>query len=507
MSNRRAVVAFATLIALGTTAPRAGAGGTPAQVCASGKIKAAGKAAACLLNADARGARGQTVDAATLQACRDKLEAPLHGDFARAEARGGCLTTGDAGTIEGKIDAFVDDVDGTLAVGTPNVCQSAKLRAAARETSCLLGLRAKAATGTTLDSSRVQRCKDRLGGPAGTFTREDAGGGCATNGDAGTIEDKVDAFVDDVVAEEPAVATCASAGCPTSVACDTSTGACWQPALVTRPQYQLQAAVTSSGDCAFPVTGGIDTALSAVPYSGGPAVSPDVFDIDFLTDPTCVAGGSNDVDDTDAVNAIHARGARVICYVDAGTDEPFRPDHQAYLDFDAACGGCLLGKPVSGFREEHWVNIDDDQGQRDFLLGIVTTRIDRCVADGFDAVEFDNVDGYANDTGLPFSEATQLLFDTALANLAHQKGLTVGLKNDLGQIGELLPYFDFAINEQCQQYHECAALDPFVAAGKPVFQVEYQVGAGTVCPPANAANRNAILKSVDLFDVPWTPCR
>ena len=51
------------------------------------------------------------------------------------------------------------------------------------------------------------------------------------------------------------------------------------------------------------------------------------------------------------------------------------------------------------------------------------------------------------------------------------------------------------------------SLDPFVAAGKPVFQVEYQVGAGTVCPAANDANRNAILKSVDLFDVPWTPCR
>jgi len=46
-----------------------------------------------------------------------------------------------------------------------------------------------------------------------------------------------------------------------------------------------------------------------------------------------------------------------------------------------------------------------------------------------------------------------------------------------------------------------------VGAGKPVFQVEYQVGAGTVCPAANGANRNAILKSVDLFDTPWTPCR
>jgi hypothetical protein len=213
------------------------------------------------------------------------------------------------------------------------------------------------------------------------------------------------------------------------------------------------------------------------------------------------------VDATDAVRAIHAIGARAICYVDAGTDEPFRPDHQAYVDFDAACGGCLLGKPVQGFREERWLNIDDDHGQRTFVLGMVAARVDRCRADGFDAVEFDNVEGYANDTGLPFSESTQLLFNAALANLAHAKGLTVGLKNDLGQIGALLPYFDFAINEQCQQFSECGSLDLFVADGKPVFQVEYQVGATSVCPPANGANRNAILKSVDLFDTPWTPCR
>ena len=82
-------------------------------------------------------------------------------------------------------------------------------------------------------------------------------------------------------------------------------------------------------------------------------------------------------------------------------------------------------------------------------------------------------------------------------------GVPAMLQVDMG----LLPYFDFAINEQCQEFNECSTLDPFVGAGKPVFQVEYQVGAGTVCPAANGANRNAILKSVDLFDTPWTPCR
>ena len=63
------------------------------------------------------------------------------------------------------------------------------------------------------------------------------------------------------------------------------------------------------------------------------------------------------------------------------------------------------------------------------------------------------------------------------------------------------------MNEQCQQYSECATLDPFLSAGKAVFQVEYKLALRKFCPPANSGGRNAILKSFDLFDTPYTPCR
>ncbi len=504
--TRRLALLHLVLLAVPATASRATAA-TAAEQCASTKIRAAGKKASCLLSLDAKMAGGSVVDPAKGQQCKDRLGNPTKGAFARAEARGGCLTSGDAPAVEGTVDGFVDDVFAALNVGTPNPCQAAKLKAAGKKSRCLLDLEAKAVAGHGLDPTKAQACRDQMSGPDGAFARAEAGGACATSDDAATIETKVDAFVHDVVAAQPTSATCAMAGCLPPVACDTSAGACWQPALGSRWQYQLQAAQTPSGDCDFGATGGIDTTLTASPFTGGPAVAPAVFDIDFLVDPVCAPGGSNDVDDTAAVNAIHANGAHAICYVDAGTDEPFRPDHQAYVDFDASCGNCLFGDPVGGFREEHWLDVDNDQGQRDFVLGEVAARIDRCKADGFDAVEFDNVEAYANRTGLPISAATQLLFNTALANLAHVRGLTAALKNDLGQVSELLPYFDMAVNEQCQQFDECETLDPFIAAGKAVFQVEYQVSAATTCPAANAANRNAIAKTVDLFDTPWEPCR
>src|SRR5205085_1115584 len=91
-------------------------------------------------------------------------------------------------------------------------------------------------------------------------------------------------------------------------------------------------------------------------------------------------------------------------------------------------------------------------------------------ADAIHAVEFDVVEAYTSSyrtVGWHISPETQLTFNSALADIAHRYGMSVGLKNDLGQIPELLPKFDFAINEQCFQYHECDNLKLFIQAGKP----------------------------------------
>ena len=115
-----------------------------------------------------------------------------------------------------------------------------------------------------------------------------------------------------------------------------------------------------------------------------------------------------------------------------------------------------------------------------------------------DAVEFDNVDGYANRTGFDLTGADQLTFDRRLADAAHSRGLGVGLKNDLDQVSQLLPSFDFSIDEQCAQYKECDALSPFVAAGKPVFEIEYKLKTSRFCAQAAALGFAAMRKHLAL---------
>ncbi len=317
----------------------------------------------------------------------------------------------------------------------------------------------------------------------------------------------------------------AAAALPAPVACNTSAGSCWSPPLNSRWQYQLQGSINSSGQCIYPATGFINANITGTSFSTGQQVAPVVFDIDIYQDGKCYTPNDYGVLNTAAVTALHMMGDHVIGYVDAGTAETWRPDYPQYASFNSSCGGCLFGKPVSGFRDEFWLNINTDvsgtnpnTGQTEtaqqFILDELSARLDKAKTVGVDAIEFDNVDGYQNKTGLTISATTQEQFNSAIANLAHSKGFTVGLKNDVGQVNDLQPYFDFSVNEQCWQYKECNYPPPGLQAwpstyGKAVFNVEYKLATSKFCPQANSSsyNFNSILKNYDLYDVPYTPCR
>lgn len=285
----------------------------------------------------------------------------------------------------------------------------------------------------------------------------------------------------------------------------------WEPEAGARWQYQLE-----SSDRGLKASGGIDTAICEPPASGGACVRPRVFDIDLYQDGR-ISGNDHTVN-TAAVNAIHRRGGHAICYVSAGTAERFRPDYDKYVQFDRRIGHRLLGKPFSDrFSNEYWLNLNNGRGQRDFVLRRLAVRTRKCADAGFDAIEYDVVDAYAQGrrvTGWRISAKTQLVFDKALARIAHENGLSVGLKNNLGQVPSLEPHFDFAINEQCFQYRECTnnpspGYRAFTRAGKAVLQVEYRISPHRFCADANRLGISSIKKARDfsLNAKPWRPCR
>ncbi len=95
-------------------------------------------------------------------------------------------------------------------------------------------------------------------------------------------------------------------------------------------------------------------------------------------------------------------------------------------------------------------------------------------------------------------------YNRFLADGAHARGLAVGLKNDVEQIPALLDSFDFAVNEECCRYRECAAVAAFVEAGKPVFHIEYakrermRAEARAVCSRSEELGFATLIKTLGL---------
>lgn len=208
-----------------------------------------------------------------------------------------------------------------------------------------------------------------------------------------------------------------------------------------------------------------------------------VYEIDLFDAPQAV------------IDTLRSDGRRVIAYFSAGTFEPFRSDSGEFQAQE-------IGLTLADFADERWLDIRSENVRR-----IMMARLDLAKSRGFDGVEPDNVDGYANRSGFPLSAADQLAFNRFIANEAHRRGLSVGLKNDLDQIPQLVEYFDFAVNEQCHEFRECDALTLFVAAGKPVFNAEYQSrlanNAGAreaVCADSRALNIRTLILPLALDD-------
>ena len=196
----------------------------------------------------------------------------------------------------------------------------------------------------------------------------------------------------------------------------------------------------------------------------------------------------------EVVSSLHAQGRHVICYLDAGTWEEWRPDAGEFPK-------SVLGNVVAGYPNERWLDISDLSA----IEPIMKARLEMCKQKGFDGVEADNVEGYELETGFPLTAAEQLTYNKWLASTAHSLGLSIALKNDRNQVAELEPYFDFALDEECFQSEECGKLESFVDAGKAVFEVEYNLEPGEFCEKANAAGYMAMKKEVSLSPT-RTPC-
>lgn len=198
----------------------------------------------------------------------------------------------------------------------------------------------------------------------------------------------------------------------------------WQPKLTDTWQWQL--------------SGKINTSYDVV-----------IYDIDLFDTPATLIG------------ALQVEGRKVVCYFSAGSAEKWRQDYDQFKPTD-------LGKKMDNWAGEQWLDIRSATVRK-----IMLSRLTLAAAKGCNGVEPDNVDAYANNSGFELTPEHQLDYNRFLATEAHRRGLSVGLKNNVQQLADLVDDFDFAVNEQCHEFNECDSYNVFLSKDKPVFNAEY----------------------------------
>lgn len=195
------------------------------------------------------------------------------------------------------------------------------------------------------------------------------------------------------------------------------------------------------------------------------------------------------------IQELHSKNINVICYFSAGSYEEWRDDANRFTEAD-------LGNTLDGWPGERWLDIRSAN-----VHAIMKSRLDLAVQKKCDGVEPDNMDGYTNNPGFNLSSEDQLVFNRLIANEAHARNLSVGLKNDLDHINDLVAYYDFAVNEQCFEYSECDLLSPFVDNGKAVFNAEYktvyvnnETTRSTMCVESTNFQFSTLVLPLDLDD-------
>jgi len=182
------------------------------------------------------------------------------------------------------------------------------------------------------------------------------------------------------------------------------------------------------------------------------------------------------------IDRLHAQGKIAVAYISAGTLEDYRTD---FRQFPAAA----VGRPLARYPNESWLDVRDES-----VRTLMAARLDMARNKRFDGVVPTSLTAYQNDSGFDLTAADQADYSAWLSQQAHARGMHVAMSGDFGQLGVLITHFDWAVDFGCIESATCDRLAPFLAAGKPVLDVETEGEITTICQRAASYGINAILK-------------
>ncbi|MDX2094269.1 MAG: endo alpha-1,4 polygalactosaminidase [Kofleriaceae bacterium] len=173
----------------------------------------------------------------------------------------------------------------------------------------------------------------------------------------------------------------------------------------------------------------------------------------------------------------------VICHVLTGAVRLTDPDASKFPGFEASppddpdppAANSVIGWSTPAGEGERFLDIR--ASSRAQFQALIWKRLDLAKQIGCDGVEADRNDMIMLQPGWSLTPSDQTSWYVEVAMQAHQRGLSVGLKNGNtvpGQIDELVSSFDWMMVERCGEFEDCDSARPMLNLQRAVLAIDYQ---------------------------------
>jgi hypothetical protein len=193
------------------------------------------------------------------------------------------------------------------------------------------------------------------------------------------------------------------------------------------------------------------------------------------------------------LSALRAKGKIILCYVSAGTFEPWRDDAGAFPP-------STLGDPLANYPREQWLDLRSPE-----VHDLMRARFAAMASAGCDGVYPSTLDAHLHTTGFDITRADVSEYATFLATEIHAAGMSAGLSAPADLIDEVEVDYDWALAIDCLAASGCTPWAKVRQSGRAVLLVEFgdASDASRVCNAASTLGFDAIVKrpAFDAFRV------
>jgi hypothetical protein len=243
-----------------------------------------------------------------------------------------------------------------------------------------------------------------------------------------------------------------------AIACDGTTGT-----LVVRGG----SSATSGRDGG--VTAGMDGGASGAGGSASAARAP----VPGLTWQAQLSGGVDPTLDVDAfyldadfssstvVTELRSKAKLVLCYVSAGTFEPWRKDANAFPE-------SALGEPLADYPREQWLDV-----RAASVRDLMRARLAAMAKAGCHGVYPSTLEAHLHTTGFPITRDDVIAYASWLATEIHALGMSAGLSVSADLVPDVERAYDWALAIDCLSSSGCTPWARVRQSGRAVLLVEF----------------------------------